>query len=166
MSSKLRQQKEVKVTEISDAIKNSSSVVVAEYRGLLVSELESLRRELKSQDVKIKVYKNRLFKISAKNEGYEQLAETLVGPNIFLFGGKDEIAPAKVLAKFAKKHKEVVFKGGIFENKVVSAEEMISISKLPSYEEALTILASSMMAPLRQIGVGLKMLIDENKLSN
>lgn len=161
----LRQLKEKKVAEISETIKSSSSLVVAEYRGLKVSEIERLRKELKASGVKTKVYKNRLVKLAAKANGFEQLEEFLVGPNIFLFGSENDIAPAKILEKFAKKNSFVVIKGGIYENAVISAEEVKKIALLPSYEEALTILATSLLAPVRQMGVGLKMLVDENKLN-
>lgn len=162
--SSFRKEKENVVAEIKDSLSNASSLVVAEYRGLHVSELEALRNELKESGIKVKVYKNRLFKIAAQSLGYEALETDLVGPNIFAFGSSDAIAPAKIISKFAKKNPVVVLKGGIYENKVVNADEVKVIASLPSYEEALTMLASSLMGPLRQVSIGLKMLVDENKL--
>ncbi|MGZ9413535.1 50S ribosomal protein L10 [Mycoplasma sp. 480] len=159
-----RQEKENIVAEVKNNIQNSSSLVIAEYRGLHVSDFEELRKELKSAGVKIKVYKNRLFKIASNDLGYSELESTLVGPNVFAFGGDDAIAPAKIISKFSKKHPEVVLKGGIYENQVIDAAEVQKVASLPSYEEALTMLASSLMGSLRQLSVGLKMLVDENKL--
>ncbi|UVD81480.1 50S ribosomal protein L10 [Mycoplasma iguanae] len=163
--SSLRKAKEKKVVEISSILKNASSLVIAEYRGLKVSEIEALRQELKNNGTKAKVYKNRLVKLAVdQQKDLEKLKSFLIGPNIFVFGAEDDLAPAKIVAKFAKKHPHIVIKGGIYENAVVNAEEVQKIATLPSYEEALTILASSLLSPIRQIGVGLKMLVDENKI--
>lgn len=159
-----RKEKENIVAEVKSNIENSSSLVIAEYRGLSVSNFEELRKELKSAGVKIKVYKNRLFKIAAKDLGYEALESTLVGPNVFAFGGDDAISPAKIISKFSKKYPEVILKGGIYENQVIDSVEVQKVASLPSYEEALTMLASSLLGPLRQLSVGFKMLVDENKL--
>ncbi|WGI36272.1 50S ribosomal protein L10 [Mesomycoplasma lagogenitalium] len=159
-----RKEKENIVAEVKNSLKQSSSLIIAEYRGLHVSEFEQLRKQLKEAGVKIKVYKNRLFKIAADELGYSELSSTLVGPNVFAFGGNDAIAPAKIISKFAKKHPEVILKGGIYENKIIDAAEANQVASLPSYEEALTMLASSLMGSLRQLSVGLKMLVDENKI--
>ncbi|MGY6172084.1 50S ribosomal protein L10 [Candidatus Mycoplasma pogonae] len=159
-----RKLKEAKVVEIKNALTAASGLVIAEYRGLKVSELENLRKELKSAGVKTKVYKNRLVKLAVADLNLEGLNEVLVGPNMFLFNGADDLAAAKIVAKFAKKHKEVVIKGGIYEAKFASASDVEKIATLPSYEEALTILATSLLAPVRQVAVGLNMLVEENKL--
>lgn len=162
----LRELKEVKVKEISKELAKASSLVIAEYRGLTVTQLETLRKEAKSQGIKVKVYKNRLFKHSILAANYGDLVPSLVGPNIFLFGGENDLAPAKLVQKFAKLHPQiVVIKAGIYEKAVVDAEEVKRIASLPSYEEALTILANSLLTPLKQLGLGMKMLVDENKIS-
>ncbi|MBN3534719.1 50S ribosomal protein L10 [Mycoplasma procyoni] len=161
-----RQEKENIVAEVKSTLETHSSLVIAEYRGLHVSEFEELRKELKAAGVKVKVYKNRLFKIAADSLGYSDLNSSLVGPNVFAFGSTDAIAPAKIIAKFAKKYPALQFKAGIYENSVINADEVKKVASLPSYEEALTMLASSLMGSLRQLSVGLKMLVDENKLSS
>ncbi|VEU59506.1 50S ribosomal protein L10 [Mesomycoplasma neurolyticum] len=159
-----RREKENIVSEIKDNLNNSSSLIIAEYRGLKVSELQNLRKELKEAKVNVKVYKNRLFKIAANELNHGTLSDVLVGPNIFAFGTEDSIAPAKIIAKFAKKHPNVVLKGGIYENTVIDANEAQKVATLPNYEEALTMLASSLMGGLRQLSIGLKMLVDEEKI--
>ncbi|MXR06501.1 50S ribosomal protein L10 [Mesomycoplasma hyorhinis] len=160
-----RKKKEELVQEIKDLINSSSSLVIAEYRGLTVAEVETLRNELKEAGVFVKVYKNRLFKIASKEAGFGDLEQSLVGPNFFAFGSTDAIAPAKIISKFAKTNPVVVLKGGIFEGKVADAQEMQTVATLPNYEEALTMLASSLLGGLRQLSVGLKMLVDENKIN-
>nr|WP_318032925.1 50S ribosomal protein L10 [Mycoplasmopsis cynos] len=103
------------------------------------------------------IYKNRLFKIAAANNGLADLSEYLVGPNIFLFSENDGMVAAKLLSSFAKKHKIMVIKAGTYEGKVLDANGVKEVATLPTYEEALAILARSMMSPLQQLGLALKM---------
>lgn len=160
--SKFKLAKREVVAEISDKIASSQAVAFAEYRGLTVAELRELRKEAKAMGVEIKVYKNRLFKLAASAAGYADLSEHLVGPNIFAFSQNDEMSAAKLLVKFAKKHKIMVIKAGTFDGKVVDAAGVKQVASLPSYEEALAILARSLMAPLSQISLSLK-LVSEGK---
>ncbi|CAT05380.1 50S ribosomal protein L10 [Mesomycoplasma conjunctivae] len=163
---KFRAKKEQTVAEIKTLLQSSSSLAIAEYRGLTVNELEDLRKELKSSGTFVKVYKNRLFKIAAQELGFEGLADSLVGPNLFAFGSTDAIAPAKIIFKKSKDQPILVLKGGIYENHVVSSAEIQEIATLPNFEEALTMLASSLQGGLKQLAIGLQLLIDENKLQS
>ncbi|MEA4162453.1 50S ribosomal protein L10 [Mycoplasma sp. 888] len=160
--SKLKAAKKEVVLEIVDKIQNSKAVAFAEYRGLTVSELEEFRKEAKKLGVDIKVYKNRLFNLAAQQTGFADLAEYLVGPNIFAFSNNDDMSAAKLLTKYAKTHKLLVVKAGTFEGKVINAAGVKEVATLPTYEEALGILARSMMAPLQQISLSLK-LVSEGK---
>ncbi|CCP23980.1 50S ribosomal protein L10 [Mycoplasmopsis cynos] len=155
--SKFKIAKREVVLEISQKIKNSQALAFAEYRGLTVAELEEFRSEAAKVGVDVKVYKNRLFKIAAANNGLADLSEYLVGPNIFLFSENDGMAAAKLLSSFAKKHKIMVIKAGTYEGKVLDANGVKEVATLPTYEEALAILARSMMSPLQQLGLALKM---------
>ncbi len=156
-----RQAKETQVKEISEKISNSVGLVVAEYHGLTVTELQELRNLSAERDVELKVYKNRIFKIAAKENGIEAINTELVGPNIFAFGKSDDISPAKVLAEFAKTHKDLKLKAGTYEGKVIGYEEVLEVATLPSLEEALTMLATSMMAPLKYVSVGMNTLVSD-----
>lgn len=152
------------VQEIETKIKNSSSVAVANYTGMTVAEFEELRRLLAEKNVDIKVYKNRLFKVAAKNAGYEGLSEHLTGSNVYAFGNDDAIAPAKVMAKFGEDKKKLDLVAGIFEEAVVDKAGLTDVATLPSFEEALTMLAMQLISPVKFIGVGLNQLVEENKL--
>lgn len=152
------------VQEIETKIKNSSSVAVANYATLTVAEFEDLRRRLAAKNVDIKVYKNRLFKVAAKNAGYEGINEYLTGSNVYAFGNEDSIAPAKIMADFNKDTKKLELVAGIFEEKVQDKAGITVVATLPSYEEALTMLAMQLISPVKFIGVGLHQLVEENKL--
>lgn len=161
----LKQQKIVQAKEISGKISKSQAVVVATYQGLIVKEIQELRKLAKEKDVELKVYKNRIVKKSIQNTEFSSLSSSLVGANIYAFSYSDSISAAKVIYEYGKKHKQIQLVSGIVEGKVLNKEEILDVAKLPTYEEALTMLATSLQAPIRQIGIGLKMLVDENKIS-
>ncbi|QSB07828.1 50S ribosomal protein L10 [Mycoplasma tauri] len=144
------------VREISEKIQSSKGLIIAEYRGLTVAELKNLRVEAKKAGIEIKVYKNRLFKLAAREVGYD-LDEYLVGPNLFAFSNLEDNAAAKVLVNFAKTNKLLLPKAGIFENQVIDTKTVAEVASLPNYEEALTILARSLMSPLQQLSLSLKL---------
>lgn len=162
--SALREQKIKQAKEISEKISKSEAVVVATYQGLTVKQIQLLRKEAKAKDVEIKVYKNRLVKKAIENSEFKDLSKSLVGPNLFAFSYNDSISAAKILHEFSKKHNQVKLISGIVEKRVLEQNEIMEVATLPSYDEALTMLATSLQAPIRQIGVGLKMLVDENKV--
>ena len=135
------------VAEISDKMKNSDSTVVCEYRGLSVAEVTELRRSLRAEDVDFKVYKNTMVERACDDCGFEDLKDALSGPNAFAFS-KDATAPARVLAKFAKKHKALVLKKGIVEGKVVDEATIKELSMLPNRDGMLSMLLSCLQSPV------------------
>ncbi|NCB32456.1 MAG: 50S ribosomal protein L10 [Erysipelotrichia bacterium] len=138
------------VTEISGKLKNTTSAVVAEYRGLSVSEVTELRRALLSENVEMKVYKNTLAAKAADEAGFGDLKNVLTGPNAIAFG-EDETAAARVMAKFAKRHKALILKGGIVEGKVVDAEVVNQLAALPNREGMLSMFLSVLQAPISSV---------------
>lgn len=135
------------VSEIQDKFANSSSTVVAEYRGLTVAEVTELRRALRAEGAEMKVYKNTLAAKAADAAGYSTLKDSLTGPNAIAFAS-DATTAARVMANFAKKHKALVLKGGVAEGRVLSAEEVAELAKLPNREGMLSMLLSVLNAPV------------------
>ncbi|MCR8613108.1 MAG: 50S ribosomal protein L10 [Mycoplasma sp.] len=163
----MNKQKQAKVDTIKNIVQKidkSKAMVVAEYRGLSVKKLQELRSELRKKDVEFIIFKNRLMKLALKESGITGLDENLVGPNGFAFGYTDDISPAKILFNFSKDNEELKIKAGIYEGNTITEEQVKEIAVLPTYDEALTILAMSMMSPLKNMSVSLKMLIDENHI--
>lgn len=156
--------KESQVKEIVEKINASEALVVAEYAGLTVKEIQELRKQLKEKGVELKVYKNRLVKLAMEEAGFKEINSELTGPNAFAFGMEDGISPAKILAEFAKKHEALKLKTGTYEGKVIDLAELQVIATLPTFEEALTMLAMSMLSPLKNVAVGLNMLVTEGHL--
>ena len=151
--------KQAMVTEICDKIKNSQSTVVCEYRGLSVAEVTELRRNLRSEGVDFKVYKNTMVERACDECGYDDLKDALNGPNAFAFS-EDATAPARVLAKFAKKHKALVLKKGIVEGKVVDEATIKELSLLPNRDGMLSMLLSCLQSPVSSFARVVKAVAD------
>ena len=151
--------KQALVLEITDRIKNSDSTVVCEYRGLSVAEVTELRRNLRAEDVEFKVYKNTMVERACDETGFGDLKDALTGPNAFAFS-KDATAPARVLAKFAKKHKALVLKKGIVEGKVVDEDTIKELSMLPNHDGMLSMLLSCLQAPVSSFARAIKAVAD------
>ena len=137
--------KKAVVAEIAEKMRESQSAVVVEYRGLTVKEVTELRRELRAEEVEFKVYKNSLAQRAAEEVGYAELTETLTGPNAIAFG-KDAVAPARVLAKFAKKHDKLV---------------ITALSKLPNREGMISMLLGCLQSPVRSFACAVKAVADQ-----
>lgn len=148
------------VAEIAEKLKAANSAVVVEYRGLTVDEATQLRRDLRAEDVEFKVYKNKLVQRAAVDAGCEELNDQLTGPNAIAFGNGDAVAPARVLANFAKEHKALVLKAGIVEGKLVTTEELTEIAKLPGREGMYSMLLGMLQAPVSKFARVVKAVAD------
>ena len=141
-------QKEQLVEEIKDRFADSPSVILADYRGLSVKELQQLRGKLREVGAELSVYKNSLTEIAMRELALPSMSDYLAGPTAFIFAGEDPVAPAKALTAFAKEHKALELKGGLVENQVVDAEGVKAIATLPSREELIAKLLGTMVNPL------------------
>ena len=143
------------VKNISSEIEKSQSYVVCEYRGLTVAQITTLRRDLAKIGGKLTVYKNNLVERAAKEHGYE-LKDLLTGPNAFASASEDPVGVPNLLFKFAKKNPSLVIKGGIVENRVVNADEMQAISKLPTKPALISMLLGCLQSPLTKLAYVVK----------
>mgnify|MGYP000912727204 FL=1 len=155
--------KKVVVEEIAGKLKEAQSVVVVEYRGLSVAEVTELRRNLRAEDVDFKVYKNKLVQRATEEAGLAEINDQLVGPNAIAFGNSDAVAPARILAKFAKDHEALVIKTGVVEGKVLSVDEINEIAKLPGREGMYSMLLGMLQAPFSKFARVIKAVADGKK---
>ena len=139
--------KEAAVAELTELFQSSTAVLLTEYRGLTVSELKSLRREI-SGDASYAVVKNTLTKIAANNAGISSFDEELVGPSAIAFVHGDPVSVAKKLRTFAKANPLLVVKGGYFDGKPLTAQEVGKLADLESREVLLAKLAGAFKASL------------------
>ena len=149
------------VKEISDKAKKSQTIVVCEYRGLTVAQIQEVRRALHKENAEMNVYKNSLVERACDELGYTDLKPVLKGPNAIVFS-EDVISGAKVVAKFAKRHKDIlVVKGGIVEGKFVDEKAMLEVAKLPGKEGLLSMFLSCLQAPIRSFACAVKAVADK-----
>lgn len=144
-------EKEAAVAEIQEKLSRSQSVVLADYRGLNVAEATELRKNLREAGVEFKVAKNTLTKLAAKSAEIEGLDDYLQGPIALAFGYDDPVAPAKILYKFAKDHKNLELKAGLLEGKILDLDMVNSLAALPSREVLLGQIAGLMQSPIRNL---------------
>lgn len=135
------------VAEIKEKLQSSSGVVLADYRGLTVSQVTQLRTQLRQAGVEYRVLKNSMVSRAAQEVGIEGLDSYLKGPTAVAFS-VDPVAPAKVLADFAKTSKNFAIKGGVIEGKVVDMAGIKILAELPSREVLLAQVLRGMQAPL------------------
>lgn len=152
-------QKEADVAALAEKIDAASSIVMVEYRGLTVKEVTELRRSLREEDVEFKVYKNAIARRASEKLGFDEFSKNLIGPNALAFG-KDPVAPARVLAKFAKEHDKLVLKTGIVDGEIVDEDTIKKLSALPNKEGMLAKFASCLNAPVIKFAMTVKALAE------
>jgi len=142
-------QKAVMLEEIKEKMSQSQVTILADFRGISVAKITDLRSRLRKAGSEMKVAKNTIARIAAKEIGVEGLDRYLEGPTVFTFGIQDPVAPAKILSEFAKEVKQGVdIKAGILEGKVIDANGVKALADLPSREVLLAKVLGGMQAPL------------------
>ncbi len=160
MNKDVLQAKQEVVKEIVTKAKASSGLVVAEYRGLTVAQIQDLRRALAAEHASMNVYKNSLVERASDELGYADLKQILEGPNAIFFS-EDVSSGAKVLAKFAKRYGDSLnIKGGVFEGQFADKAKVLEVAKLPNKEGLLAMLLSCLQAPVRQFACTVKAVAD------
>ena len=142
------QAKEPVVKEIREKLAASTGAVITDYRGLNVAEVTELRRKLREAGVDYKVLKNTLTRIAAAEIGLQGLNPYLEGPTAIAFGAEDAIVPAKIIAEFAKTHKNLEIKAGIIDGRVIDVDGVKALADLPSREVLLANLLGGMQSPM------------------
>lgn len=146
-----RAEKEKAVSALSEDLSRLSLAVLTDYRGLTVTEVEALRKNLRDEGMTYRVTKNTLLKLALGSN--PKLAdidlETFKGPMALAFGFDDEVAPARVVFQFAKEHAALEIVGAITaDGHILSAAEVQALATLPSREQLLGLLVGTIAAPL------------------
>ena len=162
-NAKILEAKQNVIDEITDVAKNSASFILFDYRGLTAEEVAELRRNLRENGAKYKVWKNTLTKRAMDGLNFN-LDDCLNGPSAMAYSD-DSVAPIKVLSDFAKEHKALEIKGGIVDGEVASLDTIKQLATLPSREGLLTMLASGLIGTVRDLSIALNMLSEEKEKS-
>lgn len=136
------------VTELAEMLRGSSAIAVADYRGLKVSEMQTVRRSLRASGVELHVAKNRLLKIAADQADRADLKPMLEGPTALATISGDEVALAKALQDAFRPFRVVTLRGGLLGNRPIDAAGLSRMATLPSREVLLGRLAGGIASPI------------------
>ena len=171
-STEIREEKAAVIAEVRGKLEAADAAIVTEYRGMSVTALAQLRRELRNAGAEYKVYKNTLARFAVREAGLEALEEFLTGPTAIAFVKGDAAAAAKALREQAKTNPLLIVKGGVVGTTAMSKKDLDVLADLPSREVLLAQFAGALQAPLvktagllqalpRNMAYGLKALIDQ-----
>lgn len=165
-----RDEKAQAIEELTERLRASATVIAADFQGLSVQDLGTLRGDLRPLDAQFEIVKNTLAKRAAAEAGREDLVPLLQGPTALVWIDGDPALAAKALTTFAGAHDErPALKGGLLEGAALPADSIIALTKLPPREQLVAQLVgglaspiqrlSAVAAPLQQLGGGLNALI-------
>ena len=154
-SEKVLKQKEEAVNSLAAELKDASLVLLVDYRGINVEDATKLRKEVREANAEYKVIKNNIIKRALNANGENGLDNLLEGPTALITSKEDYLAPAKAIYNFSKNNDFYKIKGGIIEGKVMTADEIITIAKLPSRQELLAKLAGALLGNITKLAVAL-----------
>lgn len=157
-----RTEKQTFVTEFREKVEKAEVMYLTDFTGLDVKSITDLRQQLKASGAEYLVVKNRLAKRALEETDLPDISDALLGPTGVVLCYTDIVEPAKAVSDFAKAHDaKPVFKLGILDNKVVSAEEVGRLARLPSREQLLAELAGALEAPMAALASALEGKIQE-----
>lgn len=140
------------VAELAERIDRSTLAVAADYLGLTVAEMGSLRRQLREAGVEVRVIKNSLFRLATEQAGRPELAELAEGPTAIVFAYGDILAPARALADYVRTARNAfALRRAFAEGQHLSARELEELARLPSREVLIGQVAAAVQAPLAQL---------------
>lgn len=159
-SAKVLEQKKTVVADMIAKLQAAQAGVLVDYRGLTVSEDTELRRKFREAGVDYTVVKNTLTRFAAKEVGLEELDSVLHGPTSLAISDSDPVAPAKIIADFAKGNDKVEIKAGFLDGKVISLDEIKTLANTPSRDTLIAKIMGSLNAPVSNLVRTLQALVD------
>ena len=152
---KIIAKKEEAVNELAEKMKDAKLILFADYRGINVEDVTKLRAELRKSNSEYKIVKNNISKRALEKCAIEGLEEAVEGPTAVIIGHEDYLEPAKAIYEYTKEHDFYKIKGGVIEGKVMTAEEIITLAKLPSRETLIGMLAGGLLGTISKLAVAL-----------
>jgi len=148
-----RKEKEQVVAELAERLKSTDTLIVADYRGLTVSEIGELRDQLVQHGARFSVVKNTLTRLAAEQAGAKDLLELVDGPTAIAFiePEGDPVATAKVLSDVAKAHDVLVVRGGLLDGKPITDADVKNLAKLPPADVLRAQLVSAIAGSLTTV---------------
>ena len=145
------EEKKAIVADVNETAANALSLVIADARGVTVGAMDDLRKQARENGVRLQVVRNTLAKRAIQGTEFECVSDALVGPSIFGFSMEDPGAAARIFKDFAKEQEKFEVKALSVGGKVLEADQIDALAKLPTLEQALGQLASVMIAPVTKL---------------
>ena len=145
-----RNDKAAMVEDVGKQIARAQTLALAEYRGLTVEHLNTLRRQARDKGVYLHVLKNTLARRAVAGTSFEVAQQSMVGPLIYSFS-EDAVAAAKVVADFAKGNDKLVVKGGAYAGKALDAAGVKALASIPSREVLIAQIAGMLRSPIQRL---------------
>ena len=142
-----KSQKEDIVSKLKEALDQNKILVMADFRGLTVKDMDDLKKEIKEVGGKMQVAKKTLVNVALKERGIEFDTRDFTGPLAFIFGPEETAVPKKVWS-FVRKNDKLKIEGGLLEEKIVTDSDIVMLAKLPSKEELLGKLVGTVQGPI------------------
>ena len=148
-------QKKAEVKELAEKMKNAKLILLTEYRGINVADDTKLRKDLREANATCNVIKNNITRRALAECKLEGLEDKLVGPTAVIMSEEDYLGASKTIYNFSKDNEYYKIKGGVVDGKVMTAEEIITLAKLPSRETLLSMLAGALLSNISKVAVAL-----------
>ncbi|QMS85356.1 50S ribosomal protein L10 [Candidatus Xianfuyuplasma coldseepsis] len=161
MSVKAIERKKLEVEALVERMKTANSFVIVDYSGLTVEQVTRLRRELRENGCEMAVIKNNITRRAASELGFNELEDALVGPNAVAFSHEDSVSAAKVIYDFALQNKALELKVGVVDGEYMDNENINVIATIPSRETLLTMIASGILQPIKEVAIALDLMAQE-----
>jgi large subunit ribosomal protein L10 len=136
------------VAVLKEMIARSHNIIIADHTGINVEEITALRRELKKSNAELRIAKNTLLKIAAKESGLEKMSNHFTGPTSLILGYDDPSVPARIVHELQKKTERPKIKGFVLDKEILGAEDFKKIAQLPPKEIVLANLVGSINGPI------------------
>ena len=154
-SEAILKQKEEEVAKLAEKFKASNLILLTDYRGITVEDVTKLRNTLRDTNSEYKVIKNNIVRRALELNGESGLDDLLEGPTAVIMNNEDYLETAKAIYNYSKENDFYKIKGGVIDGKVMTAEEIITLAKLPSRDTLLSMLAGSLLGTISKIAIAL-----------
>ena len=149
----VKKEKKAEIVDwLEEKLRQANIVIATDYRGLSVSEMAALRQKLREQGIEYRVVKNTLANFAAAAAGRPNLSELLRGPTAMAFGYEDVVQPAKTLLDYQRSSEtSLSIKGGMLAERLLTAEEVSALAKLPPQDELVAKFVGLVQAPIYRL---------------
>jgi large subunit ribosomal protein L10 len=149
------------ISELEERISTTSLMILADYRGLTVTDLQGLRGQLRGVGAEFRIAKNTLTRIAANNRGISSLDATLEGPTALVFTGEDIVGPSKVINDFARTSRILKVKGALLQGQSVGAGDVEALATMPPKEELIATIVCALDSPVTNLVFALDFAVTE-----